>query len=129
MRSTPRARAAARRAAGRKLRKRDRSTPCRSAQELGRIRPENVRGPQRQALPQLDEALITRIGRAQIGELARLDQEVLVEQRLRLEAPVMLEIECAGAALAAAVVEDLQAALSRVLHHFPVHEIVAGDGA
>src|ERR1043166_9949365 len=46
-------------------------------------------------------------------------------QRLRLESPVLLEVERAGAALAAAVVEPLEAALARASHQLPVHEVVA----
>ena len=46
------------------------------------------------------------------GIAAHLAQPVLVVQRLRLESPVLLEIERTGAALAAAVVEDAHTALA-----------------
>ena len=54
-----------------------------------------------------------RVRGAQVRHLLALDQEVLVVKRLGLEPPVGLEVEGAGAALAAAVVEDAAALFAR----------------
>ena len=66
------------------------------------------------------------IGRAEVRHLRALHEVVLVVQRLGLEAPVGLEVEGSGAALAAAIVEDAAALFACALHHLPVHEVVAG---
>src|SRR5258706_11344231 len=48
-------------------------------------------------------------------------------ERLWLKPPILLEVEGAGAALAAAVVEHAYAPLAGAAHQVPLHEIVARD--
>ena len=63
--------------------------------------------PMRQAPPGLDQQLVLGVGRVVLRHRVALVQAVLVVQRRRLEAPVLLEGVGAGALLAAAVVEHL----------------------
>ena len=55
--------------------------------------------------------------------------EILVMQRLRLEAPVLLEVERSRVALGPPVIEDAQAALDGPPHQVPVLEVVGSEGA
>ena len=61
------------------------------------------------------------------GTSSRGKQLILVSKRRRLEAPVLLEVERTGAALAASVVEDARAALAGAPHQLPVLEVVGGE--
>src|SRR5262245_12284837 len=86
-----------------------------------------VRDRQREAPPEGDEGTILRIERVRVRDLVPAQERVLVVQRLRLEAPVLLEVERTGAALAPAVVEDPAAALRAAAHQLPVLEVVCRE--
>src|SRR5215510_6787972 len=86
-----------------------------------------VRDRQREPPPKSDEGAVLRIERVRVRDLVPAEERVLVVQRLRLEAPVPLEVERARAALAPAVVEDLAAALAAAAHQLPVLEVVCRE--
>src|ERR1700675_5139170 len=75
------------------------------AQALDDVRADQVGERQGQSPPQLDEQAVPRVERVQFGHALASDQQVLVVKRLRLEAPVLLEVEGASAAFTTAVVE------------------------
>src|SRR5947209_16514989 len=78
----------------------------------------------RQAPPYRDRRRIARIHRIVLRDGAAGHEVILVGQRRGLEAPVLLEIEGPGAALAAAEIEQPHAALAGAPHHLPVLEVV-----
>src|SRR5262245_53040975 len=82
----------------------------RSAKTLHDVRADQVGEPERHPLPEVDEQPVFWVERIHLGYGFRVHQQVLVVQRLRLESPVLLEIEGPGAPLAASVVEYLQSA-------------------
>src|SRR3546814_11204457 len=69
---------------------------------------------------------VLRVQRVDLGHLGEPQQAVLVVERLRLEAPMLLEGVGAGADLAAAEIEDAQAGLAGAVHDSPVYEVVGG---
>src|ERR1051325_827583 len=89
-----------------------------SAQAPHEMRGDRVR--HRQALPQRDEGAVFRVERIVLRDARAAVEAVLVGERRGLEAPVALEVEGAGALLAAAEVEDAHAFLARAAHQLPV---------
>src|SRR6185295_19643958 len=59
----------------------------RSSHPLDDARPDQPRQRQRQLLPETDGQLVLRIGRADVGQLAGLDQVVLIGERHLVHAP------------------------------------------
>src|SRR5436305_5968008 len=94
-----------------------------SAEASHDVRTHAVRNRKRQSLPQRDERAVLRVCRIVLGNSVAVVEAVFVMQRLRLEAPVLLECERSGSALAAAVVEDVQATLTGTAHELPILEI------
>src|SRR5215470_8046367 len=94
------------------------------AEVANNVGPQPVRDRQRQPPPESDESAVLRVERVRVRNLVPAEKRVLVVQRLRVEAPVLLEVERAGAALAAAVVEDPATALAAAAHQLPVLEVV-----
>ena len=90
-----------------------RHLPVRLAEAADERRPEQVGDGQRQPLPGGDHQLVFRVDRVVVRQPGAGAQPVAVVQRLRLEPPVLLEVEGAGARLAAAEVEQPRAALAR----------------
>src|SRR5689334_24245757 len=80
-----------------------------SSQVAYDCRSERVRHASRQAAPERDEVAIAGVQRIVLGNVGPRIQPELVRERLWREAPVLLEVERSGAALAAAVVEDANA--------------------
>src|SRR6185503_595634 len=93
-----------------------------SAQAPHEMRADRVRHRHRQALPQRDEGAVFRVERIVLRDARAAVEAVLVGERRGLEAPVALEVEGAGALLAAAEVEDAHAFLARAAHQLPVLE-------
>src|SRR6185369_16299591 len=98
-----------------------------SSQMTRQARADEVDQRARQPAPQLDGALVLRVGGVVLRNRFALEERVLVVQRRRLEAPVLLEVERARAALGAPVVEDANAALASAAHQLPVLEVVCGE--
>src|ERR1051325_2859380 len=67
----------------------------------------------RQSLPQRDEGAVFRVERIVLRDARAAVEAVLVGERRGLEAPVALEVEGAGALLAAGGVADAHAFLAR----------------
>src|SRR5690606_18126568 len=77
-----------------------------SAEPAHQVRSERVHEPSRQPPPGGDQQPVARVQRVVLRDAVTSEQPVLVAQRRRLEAPVALEVEGPGAALAAPIVED-----------------------
>src|SRR5471032_2111815 len=99
------------------------------AQALDDVGAERIGREQRQAAPGFDEQLVFGIERIVVGHGVGRVQLVFVIQLRGFEAPVLLEVVGAGAALAAAEIEHAATAQAGAAHQFPVHEIVAGQFA
>src|SRR3954463_16464715 len=95
-----------------------------SAQALHEMRTERVGDPHRQALPQCNEGPVLRVERIVLRDARAPIEAVLIGERRGLETPVPLEVVGAGSLLAAAEVEDADAALARAAHQLPVLEVV-----
>src|SRR5262249_23593812 len=93
------------------------------------MRADRVRHRHRQALPQRDEGAVFRVERIVLRDARAAVEAVLVGERRGLEAPVALEVEGAGALLAAAEVEDAHALLARPAHQPPGPYILRPQGA
>src|SRR5215470_14997743 len=83
-----------------------------------------VREDERQPLPQPRRALKPRVRRTQVGKTRTIQENVLIGQRHRVEAPVTLEVVRPCALAATAEIEDAAAALCCAAHQLPVHEVV-----
>ena len=73
--------------------------------------------------------LVLGVRGTQVRNRARLDEIVLVPKPLGFEAPVFLEIEGAGAALAAAEIEDAESAEACSFYDLLIHEVIPGNRA
>src|SRR5215470_775823 len=76
------------------------------------VRPEQVRDGDRQSTPGRDERAVLRVHGVVLRHSLAAVEDVLVVERRGLEPPVLLEVERAGADLAAAVVEDAVSAFA-----------------
>src|SRR5512139_3205168 len=95
-----------------------------SAEAANDERPDRICDWHGQLAPKSDEGAVLGVERVVLWNALALEEHELVVQRRRLEAPVLLEVERAGAALAAAVVEELVAPLAGATHQLPVLEVV-----
>ena len=75
----------------------------------------------------LDEQLVLGIQRVVLGHARARISAVLVVQWLRLEPPVLLEVEGSGSVLAAAVVENAKPSFAGPTHQLPILEIVGSQ--
>jgi sugar transferase (PEP-CTERM/EpsH1 system associated) len=97
------------------------STSGETAAEQGR---DGVGDWQGQAAPCLDHSPVLGIGRVEVGQAAGSNQPVVVGDRTRLEAPVALEAEGAGAALAAPEIEHGAPVVGSPAHQLPIHQVI-----
>src|SRR4051794_5663645 len=90
-------------------------------------RAEPSRYRQWQFLPGRNKHCQLRVQRVQIGQGAACCEPKLVDERLRLKSPIVLERVRPGSDLAAPEIENAASSLACPTHHFPIHEIVGGE--
>src|SRR3546814_3731652 len=92
-------------------------------------RPDPVRRPQRQFFPEIDLEAIS--GAVRIGIARRLARRepARVDERLRLEAPILLVGEGAGSDLRPPEIETRAALFARVAHQREIHQFVGAQAA
>src|SRR5207244_4133245 len=79
---------------------------------------------QRQSLPERDKRPEFGVERVQIWQFVARCQAILIDERGRLETPIVLERKGASTGLAATKIKHTVAALACHAHHLPIHEIV-----
>src|SRR5579863_3335477 len=95
-----------------------------SAKIADDMRADRIRERQRKSFPGLNKDAEFRIERIDLRRFVAAAHDELIVQRLGREAPVLLEVERAGAALAAAEIEQAIPALASAPHDLPIHDVI-----